>query len=76
VREKREEIGSYDNISIQQSSYGFFNFKKRMEKRKRKLLRGRRNTVYPTTPTSSKDAEENIFSPGCDEEFEEPITED
>jgi len=50
---------------------------KRNGKAKEKAIMGKKKlTVEATTPTSSKHAEENIFCPGCDEEFEEPITED
>jgi hypothetical protein len=40
-------------------------------KAKEKAIKGKKKlSVDPTTPTSSKDAEENIFCPGCDEKFE------
>jgi hypothetical protein len=42
VREKREEIGSYESISIQQSSYGFFNFKQKNVKAKEKATKGKK----------------------------------
>jgi hypothetical protein len=49
---------------------------KRNRKSKEKAMKGKKKlTVDPKTPTSSKDAEENIFCPGCDEKFEELITE-
>jgi hypothetical protein len=75
VREKWEEIGSYNSISIQKALTASSTSERNRKAKEKAITEKKKLTVDPTTPILSKVAEENIFCPGCDEEFEEPITE-
>jgi hypothetical protein len=75
-REKSEKKSEVTTASPYKKALMASSTSKRKGKAKEKATKEKKKlTVDPATPVSSKDAEENMFCPGRDEEFEEPVTE-